>query len=120
MRKICRKRLRSIVRRRAKSSMSESNFKSMESSEEYNGTLSESSTFWLFLYASCRSTVFAETSEAELATLILDFTCRGFPLSEVQVRNVCKWSSCIFTEEKQPYRLQLIQGFFEKTSRVMC
>ena len=68
--------------------MSESNFKSMESSEEYNGTLSESSTFWLFLYASCRSTVFAETSEAELATLILDFACRGFPLSEVQVRNM--------------------------------
>ena len=39
-----------------------------------------------FLSASWKPTVFAETSEA----LILDFAfaCRGFPLSEVQVRNM--------------------------------
>ena len=66
--------------------MSESNFKSMESSEEYNGTLSESSISWSFLSASWKPTVFAETSEA----FILDFAfaCRGFPLNEVQVRNM--------------------------------
>jgi len=41
-----------------------------------------------FSHASGRPTVFTETSEAELATLIIDLAHRGFPLREVQVRNL--------------------------------
>jgi len=39
-------------------------------------------------YASGRPTVFTKASETELATVILDLAHRGFPLSEVQVRNL--------------------------------
>jgi Tc5 transposase DNA-binding domain len=41
-----------------------------------------------YSHASGRPTVFTKASEAELATLIYDLAHRGFPLSEVQVRNL--------------------------------
>lgn len=39
-------------------------------------------------YASGRPTVFSKESEDELASVILDLACRGFPLREAQVRNL--------------------------------